>query len=123
MAAEYEDVMALSGLKDRELAKITYQGKEVCVIRVGNEIYAFSNICTHIGGRLSEGRLGKDGHIVCPEHRAVFDMKSGGSLSFPRRGLVTYDVKIENSRVFLKRQANPEVWRKKFPSIEDAKFS
>ena len=39
--------------------------KEILVVNTGNKCYAISNICTHKGARLDEGKL-NDKQLICP---------------------------------------------------------
>ena len=97
-------------------------GKEICLLKLEGRYYAFSNICTHIGGKLSEGTITRFGRVICPYHKAVFDVTSGASVSFPIRGLTTHDVKVEQGKIFLRINPNAEKWREEFPKLEDARF-
>jgi len=48
----------------------------VLVAKVGGEVYAIRNKCTHLGCRLSDGTL--EGAIVtCPCHGTKFDVTNG----------------------------------------------
>ena len=51
-------------------------GREILVVKTGNQIFAVSNICPHAGGKLDKGRVA-DGTITCIEHGLCFDLKNG----------------------------------------------
>jgi len=57
--------------------KVSIDGEEVAVFRVGKEIFAVSNVCPHQHfSRIYEGTL--DGLVVtCPMHGWSFDLRSG----------------------------------------------
>lgn len=72
-----------------EPAGVVVEGHDVAIYRVGDEVFATSNICTHGQARLCEGYL--EGYeIECPLHQGRFDVRSGKALCAP----VTVDVRI-----------------------------
>ena len=54
--------------------------REICVGRNQNGYFAVSNTCPHAGGLLGEGRCDRDGNVVCPLHRYVFNPETGQSV-------------------------------------------
>jgi 3-phenylpropionate/trans-cinnamate dioxygenase ferredoxin subunit len=82
---------------------------EVLIANVNGTYYAIRNICTHMNGDLSKGKL--EGHIVtCPKHKAKFDVTTGKVISPPKVGLFhpkikdepSYQVKVENEHILIK---------------------
>ncbi len=61
---------------------VEVNGKPVCVARVGDEVFAVSNICTHSYAELSEGEV-KNFSIECWLHGADFDLRTGEALTLP----------------------------------------
>jgi nitrite reductase/ring-hydroxylating ferredoxin subunit len=55
---------------------------QVLLLRVGTEIIALHDSCTHLGKSLLGGRL-MGGQITCPFHGACFDVQTGVALSGP----------------------------------------
>ena len=64
--------------------------------------YATDGICTHEAADLTDGFL-IDNVIECPRHNGRFDIRTGEALGAPACvNLVTYPVKVENGRVWVK---------------------
>src|SRR5712671_184163 len=64
-----------------ELASANPLRKEVngwplLIVRDGEEIHAFYNVCTHAWARMSGARI-SEGAIICPYHGAQFDVRTG----------------------------------------------
>jgi naphthalene 1,2-dioxygenase system ferredoxin subunit len=76
-------------------------GREIALYRVGDEVYATDNICTHGHARLCDGFL--DGHeIECPLHQGKFDVRSGEALCEPLTANIgTYPLKVEDGHVLI----------------------
>ncbi|MBU0493349.1 MAG: Rieske (2Fe-2S) protein [Chloroflexi bacterium] len=51
-------------------------GREVVLIRDGDQLYAVNRKCPHMGAHLDKGEV-KDGVIVCPRHHSAFDLRTG----------------------------------------------
>ena len=86
----------------------------ICVIKLDGKYYAFSNVCSHIGGRMSDGSIVTNDRIVCPEHKAAFRISDGESLSFPRRGLMIYPAQVKEGKLFVSK-SGCEKWREPLP--------
>ena len=62
--------------KNGAMKKVVVEGHEILIARVGDEYYAADNRCTHMGGKLSLGKL--EGTVVtCPRHGSQFDLRDG----------------------------------------------
>lgn len=57
-------------------------GEPVLLARQGGKVYAIGSTCTHYGGPLAEGLLGK-GTVHCPWHHACFDLATGRAVGAP----------------------------------------
>ena len=62
--------------------KITLGNKEVCVARVGDEVFAVADTCTHSEASLSEGEI-SNFQIECWLHGAQFDLRTGEAVTPP----------------------------------------
>jgi 3-phenylpropionate/trans-cinnamate dioxygenase ferredoxin subunit len=62
--------------------QIDVDGKPVCVARVGDEVFAVSNVCSHSYAELSDGEV-KGFAIECWLHGADFDLRTGEALTLP----------------------------------------
>jgi 3-phenylpropionate/trans-cinnamate dioxygenase ferredoxin subunit len=77
------------------LAVETPSGDRVCLLNLGGEIRAVSDVCPHQGFPLSAGELLPDGTIECVWHGARFDCRTGAV----RQGPATDDLPVYEVRV------------------------
>jgi 3-phenylpropionate/trans-cinnamate dioxygenase ferredoxin component len=103
-------------LPERKLTHVKVQDEDVCLLKSGGKVYAFRDVCSHVGGRLSLGKVVAESHIVCPEHRAVFDVVDGCSLSFPKKGLRLFEVKVKQDKIFVNVKSYCEPVKEELPS-------
>jgi 3-phenylpropionate/trans-cinnamate dioxygenase ferredoxin subunit len=74
-------------------------GKYICVARVGLEVFAVADTCSHSEASLSEGET-NGFKIECWLHGAEFDLRTGEALTLPANiALETYSVKIDGNSV------------------------
>jgi len=78
---------------------IDINGKPIVIFKVGQELFAMDDVCTHDHGPIGEGEL-NEYQIVCPRHGARFDIKSGKALSGPAFvDIRTYKVRNMNGTI------------------------
>ncbi|GJL94485.1 MAG: hypothetical protein DHS20C05_08900 [Hyphococcus sp.] len=82
------------------------KGDRVAVFRYDDKISAVTNACRHQNGPLGEGRV-IDGCITCPWHGWQYRPDDGVSPPPFTEKIATYNVKIENDRVFVDPKPNP----------------
>ena len=78
--------VAAKGLQDRKpVVGKTKEGVDLFVAKVDDKIYALTNVCTHAGGPLNEGKwVGGDRcQIECPWHASRFDVRDGKAVGGP----------------------------------------
>ncbi len=99
--------MALVTLAAGNLREVNLDGTSVLLANDGGTVYALDAICPHQGGILADGTLDRDS-LVCPEHGATFDVRSGAVLVDPHgvsppQGAVdalrTYPTRVESGMI------------------------
>jgi nitrite reductase/ring-hydroxylating ferredoxin subunit len=80
-----------------EMLLVDVNGDEVALANVQGTIYAISDECTHMGGRLSQGLL--EGTVItCPLHSGQFDVVTGEVVGEPPdEPLTCYRVQVSDS--------------------------
>ena len=79
--------------------QVDVEGVKVCVARVGDEVFAISDICSHAEANLSEGEY--KGYVIeCWLHGAEFDLRTGEAITLPAVAPVkTYKVSRDENVV------------------------
>jgi 3-phenylpropionate/trans-cinnamate dioxygenase ferredoxin subunit len=91
--------LSLDQLETGKPVKLEKNGKTICVARVGDEVFAVNDTCSHSEASLSEGDV-TDFKIECWLHGAEFDLRTGQALSLPAtQSLETYAVKVDGNSV------------------------
>ena len=81
--------------------RVTVGDDRIAMFRVGDEVYAIGDRCSHAEASLSEGFL-SDREVECPRHGAVFDITTGKPKSLPATTPVpSYPVKLEGGTVYV----------------------
>ena len=91
--------LTLDQLAHGKPMRIEKDGKSICVAKIGDEVFAIDDTCTHSDASLSEGDI-SDFKIECWLHGAEFDLRTGQALTLPAtQALETYAVKIDGNSV------------------------
>lgn len=89
----------ISELTTGKPQKITVGSKDVCVVRVADEVFAIADICTHADASLAEGEVSGE-KIECWLHGAEFDLRTGAALTPPAtEALETFEVSRDGDTV------------------------
>jgi nitrite reductase/ring-hydroxylating ferredoxin subunit len=94
-----------------QMKSFKFREKDILIANVNGAFYAIGNICAHMNGELSKGRL-EGNTVTCPNHRAKFDVTTGKVVSGPKVFLMhpkikdepTYTVKVEGKDILLERE-------------------
>jgi len=79
--------------------KIEKEGRSICLTRIGDEVFAVNDTCSHSDASLSEGEV-TDFKIECWLHGAEFDLRTGAALTLPAtQAIQTYAVTIDGNSV------------------------
>jgi len=91
--------LKLSELTAGKPVKIEKDGRAICVARVGDEVFAIDDTCSHSDASLSEGDV-TDFKIECWLHGAEFDLRTGEALTPPATSaLKTFKVEVNGNQV------------------------
>jgi NAD(P)H-dependent nitrite reductase small subunit len=94
-------VASVSDLRDDQGFPADLAGTQIALYRVGGQIHAIDDTCTHEFAELSQGFV-QDGTIECPLHAAQFEIATGKCLSGPAMtDLRSYPVRVEGDDVFV----------------------
>ncbi|MDO9095834.1 MAG: non-heme iron oxygenase ferredoxin subunit [Rubrivivax sp.] len=89
------DVAAAADVPDGDVVAAHVQGREIALVRLGEELHAIDATCTHGSASLCGGFVEEDGSIECPLHQGRFDVRSGRALCAP----LTQDLAVHAVRV------------------------
>ncbi len=91
-----------SQLLDSKPVRLEKSGHAICVVKIGEEVFAIGDTCSHSEASLAEGEITKNG-IECWLHGAEFDLRTGEALSMPATSAVpTYTVICDADGVTIK---------------------
>lgn len=77
-------------------------GRPVCLVRLGSQLTAFADECTHQAFPLSAGEVYADGTLECAWHGARFDCLTGAVRREPALDPLTpYPVRLEGDRILV----------------------
>jgi 3-phenylpropionate/trans-cinnamate dioxygenase ferredoxin subunit len=74
--------LSLATLVAGKPVKLEKAGRTICVTRVGDDVFAIDDTCSHSDASLSEGEV-TDFKIECWLHGAEFDLRTGEALTPP----------------------------------------
>ncbi|MEE8457316.1 MAG: non-heme iron oxygenase ferredoxin subunit [Acidimicrobiia bacterium] len=94
-------VGALTDLPEGSGLRVEHDGLAVAVFRVGDDVHAIGDRCSHAEASLSEGELFEN-EVECPLHGAAFDVTTGKPLTLPATKPVdVYTTEVRDGRVFI----------------------
>jgi len=96
-------VAELADLVDGSARRVDVDGAPICVVRIGERVFAIGDTCSHAEYSLSEGEVWPDEcTIECPQHGALFSLESGEPETLPAtRPVPVYTVEVVGGDVYL----------------------
>ncbi|WLI78734.1 FAD-dependent oxidoreductase [Kosakonia sp. H02] len=97
----YQHVTKLNDLPENQPVKFNVDGTSMILIRTLSQVRAFQSKCPHAGAPLEQGAV-CDGRLICPWHKANFDITNGEWCEpLALQNLKQYPVHIEQNRVLV----------------------
>ncbi len=98
----FKKVAKLSNLKEQEVTGVSVDGEQIALYRLGNEIFATTDICTHEQCEISENFYIEENEVECTCHGSRFDIKTGENTVPPAaEPLKTFKTKIQGEDVLV----------------------
>ncbi len=107
--ADFETVARVDEIPDGGMKQVVYKGELVGLYRVGDDIYALGDLCTHEEAYLTEGDFDPDDlEVECPLHGSRFNVVDGSVRILPAtKPEPTYSVKVEGDLVLVGPRRQP----------------
>lgn len=91
--------ISLAAITSGKPVRIEKNGESICVARVGDQVFAIGDTCSHADASLAEGDI-TDFKIECWLHGAEFDLRTGEALTPPATAPVkSYLVTVDGDSV------------------------
>jgi nitrite reductase/ring-hydroxylating ferredoxin subunit len=93
----------MSELADGGLAAVAVDEKEICLGRIGANVYAVADRCSHSLGQLKWGEIiPEDFEVECPIHGGRFDLRTGAPTMLPCiEPVASYPVCVDAGQIYV----------------------
>lgn len=93
----------LDELEPGQARRFDVDGRAVAVVRLGDDVYALGDTCSHANVSLSEGEVdASEKTVECWRHGSQFSLETGEPLSLPAtRPVPVYEVVVDGTDVVL----------------------
>jgi len=87
--------------------KVDVNGTAVALVRIGDDVYAIGDLCSHANVSLSDGEVWCDEkQLECPRHSSAFSLETGVPATLPATQPVpVFDVTVVNGDVVVEARA------------------
>jgi 3-phenylpropionate/trans-cinnamate dioxygenase ferredoxin subunit len=101
----FERACALADIRDDEALGVTVGAQDVAVARLGEEVFAVEDMCSHAAVPLSEGEVFADGGectVECWLHGSRFDLRTGKPTGLPAtEPVATFPVEVRDGDIYI----------------------
>lgn len=99
----YVKLLPVANLPENGMKRVTAGGREIAVFRLGGEIFATDDTCTHSACSLAGEGFIDGGSVVCGCHGGTFDVRSGKATAFPATtDLTVYETEVKDGDVYIR---------------------
>jgi 3-phenylpropionate/trans-cinnamate dioxygenase ferredoxin component len=104
------DICAFEELVDGSAQRFEVEGVPVAVVRVGDDVYAIGDICSHANVSLSDGEVWCDElELECPKHASSFSLVTGVPSTLPAtQPVAVFGASVADGRVIVRQPATSE---------------
>jgi nitrite reductase/ring-hydroxylating ferredoxin subunit len=107
---DWTPAIAGAQLPDGKAVRVTVDGDEIFLCRLGDRIFALDNRCNHMGGPLHKGVVKGDPQptVTCPVHGSIFWLTDGRVVRGPAsRPQPVFETRVNDGMVEVRRRADP----------------
>ena len=99
--ADFQPVARLEDIEDGGMKQVVAHGEPIGLYRVGDDVYALHDYCSHEQTELTEGEFEPEElEVECPLHGSRFNVVTGDVRILPAtKPVVSYEIKIEDGMV------------------------
>jgi 3-phenylpropionate/trans-cinnamate dioxygenase ferredoxin subunit len=96
-------VCALDEIEPGTAKKVEVDGRAVALVRIGDDVYAIGDVCSHAEVSLSDGEVWCDEkELECPKHGSAFSLETGVPNTLPATQPVSvYAARVEAGKVIV----------------------
>ena len=101
--SDFQTVAKVDEIPDGGMKQVVVRGDLVGLYRVGEDVYAMGDVCTHEEAYLTEGEFEPEElEVECPLHASRFSVQSGEVRILPAsKPEPTYQVKVDGDLVLV----------------------
>jgi nitrite reductase/ring-hydroxylating ferredoxin subunit len=101
--SEFIKALSKSELEEGSILAVRINGERIALYKIGGEIYATSEMCSHSDCSLEDfGKIVESDQVECICHGARFRIKTGEVTRVPAEvPLKTYAVRVEENQVWV----------------------
>lgn len=95
-------LLSLDELADCTARRVDVEGHRIAVVRIGDEVFAIGDRCTHQDISLAEGEVDADDcTLECWKHGSTFDLRTGEPTCLPAtRPTPVYEVSLRGAEIW-----------------------
>ena len=107
--ALFQPAARLDDLVDGEMLQVQLGGELIGLYRVGERVFALSDICSHQEAYLTEGEFEPEElEVECPLHGSRFNVETGAVRILPAtKPVASYPVKVEDGEILVGPKTRP----------------
>jgi 3-phenylpropionate/trans-cinnamate dioxygenase ferredoxin subunit len=99
----FERACRLDEIKPGTARRVDFGPHRIALVRIGDDVYALGDRCSHADYSLSEGDVWEDElEIECPKHGSTFSLRSGKPQTLPAtKPVPVYKVEVRGDDIYV----------------------
>ncbi|MCB1309894.1 MAG: non-heme iron oxygenase ferredoxin subunit [Leptospiraceae bacterium] len=95
-------VAKTSDVSENRMTCVNTRHGRIALTRIGDELFAFENTCTHDDGSLDGGEIQGE-TVSCPRHGALFNIRTGAVERMPAtEPIEVFEVRVSGEDIEIK---------------------
>jgi 3-phenylpropionate/trans-cinnamate dioxygenase ferredoxin subunit len=96
-------VCSLDEFESGTARRVVVDGRAVALVRIGDDVYAIDDVCSHANVSLSDGEVWSDSCMLeCPKHGSSFNLTTGEPDTLPAtRPVAVHAARVEDGMVIV----------------------